>query len=730
MVLEFPWTNGGVETPGNSNEQIGSRTVDGGAKVEKDDPWNSWPPLEKSRIERLSNRPCMDYRMGIEPGDRRWRKNIVRDVENGSISLPSGYRDRKDIHRASDRVMHRCYHAARMVQNHFDNPVHGNYKDPLMEAIYIMLSWRGRISKAGEILASIVEEFDGPRQLLEDSSLPRFKELVSKAGLVKKRSDAIINLIGSFIERFPDGNTGEMMGWDDEDILDFLTGIPCIDRKSALCIMMYSLGRDRFPIDTHVGRILKRTGLLRELVTIDEDMEHRAVQQKAEFAVPPTVRRPLHAGLVSLGQKYCHPRTPSCRKCPLRNVCQQHAKNLQREVEGKPFTHIDLFCGAGGFSVGFRDEDFRTILAVDKDEKACQTYRLNHPEVPEGNIQCEDLSERSPAEIIDKCDCWREELRPGGVDVLTAGIPCQGFSKAGYRSRPGIDYNPLEDPRNKLYRVVIEWIREIRPRYVVIENVPEIRSAGNEDFRFFDALCNDIEKHDYKVDHAVINAFDHSVPQIRHRMIVIASHSSVPEIGLSELDEFSKEGPTLGQAIQDLPSLDASEGEWYRRYGEVVLTSHVARFNNEQDLKIYEAIRPGERYKDFIERDEGKEIIRERKATGRYAVYGTRSFSDKYHRLEEDRPSRTIVAHLNKDGNGYIHPNQVRSITPREAMRLQGFEDGYIFCGSQGSQFMQVGNAIPPPLARDVARLLAKHLKIMDRCLDKPAMTDIIGHGP
>ena len=139
-----------------------------------------------------------------------------------------------------------------------------------------------------------------------------------------------------------------------------------------------------------------------------------------------------------------------------------------------------------------------------------------------------------------------------------------------------------------------------------------------------------------------------------------------------------------------------------------MMIGHRARYNNSDDLEIFSAIRPGERYVDFVKRR--KDIIQRRRRNSTRAVYSTGSFADKYYKLEADRPSRTIVAHLHRDGNGYIHPYQKRSITPREAARIQGFDDDFVFAGGQGAQFVQIGNGVPPGLARAIARLLAHKL--------------------
>ena len=676
-------------------------------------PWMAWPSDSKAEIPILSEHPCLDRTWGLERIDGRWKDSLSLSIERGRIRIPSGTRNRKRILRSIDDVTLRTYHAARMLQTYFENPSHGNFRDPFLESMYIMLSWRTRIPDAEARLREVILAFKSPRDLAKRDALPRLRSIVGRSGFAEKRPEMIVELVRRFMKRFPDGNTSVMACWKDDEIIEFLTGIPGIGRKSALCVMMYSLGKTRFPIDTHVGRVIKRTQILHELVLVKEDTNHKVLQAEAEFAVPPSVRRALHTGSVALGQRICRPSNPSCGKCPISGICQFNRQRLLKRAESAPFSHVDLFCGAGGFSEGFNREGFRTVLAVDCEPSACDTFRMNHPSMPEGNVLCEDLALRQVKSVVKRCDGWNGQFKRGHVDVLTAGIPCQGFSKAGYRSRPGMKYDPLEDPRNLLYKRVLLWIRDLEPRYVILENVPEIRSAGGKDVRILDSICGALRRMEYRVDHQVINAFDHGTPQIRLRMIILASLRSAPEIKLDELEEYSHSGMTVRETFAGLPPLKSNSGSWYLRHGDALLTSHVTRFNNEEDLRIFEALRPGEHYEQFIIRR--RDIIEDRRKSRKRAVYGTRSFSDKYHKLDAEKPARTIVAHLKKDGNGYIHPSEPRSISIREAMRIQGFRDDYVFCGSGAKQYIQVGNAVPPPLSRDIARLLADHLEHASR---------------
>ncbi len=701
-------TNGGNES---AQAVIGEIRQE---RSENGDVWDFWPTPEKVIIPLLSEHACYDRSQGFTKEDGRWKRQVIRLVEQEKINIARCGEERQHIRQAIEDLSLRCHHASRMMeasfgsssQNHHQN----HYQNPLLETIIQQLrGWKSE-SKVDCLFNKLLTSFDGPRSIAYGETKTAFIDIFGTSRKYRKKPDMLVELVRAFIKQFPDGDILSMRAWKDDAVLDFLTQIPGIDRCSALCVLTYSLGRPRFPVDVTVTRVLERTQLLKEFIVEEDNSTPSTIQAIAESAIPPSLRAALHNGLSSVGIKYCLTNRSACTKCPLISICNYHAVVARKDVNRAKFNHVDLFCGAGGFSAGFSKEGFKTILAVDFEPAACDTFKLNHPEIPPENVQCEDLSRRRVKTIIDNCSAWKDQLRPGGVDVLTAGIPCQGFSKAGYRSRPGIKYDPLNDPRNHLYKNVINWVRNLQPRYAVLENVPEIRSAGGENHRILDALCNALKKNGYRVDYGIVNANDVGVPQTRYRMIIMASHPSVPEVKVSELKLIRKVGPNLNYAIGDLPELNAGCGKWYIRKDGSVLTGHVARYNNSEDLKIFDALDPGEHYKTFIQRHKGKEIIDERKRNGKYAVYDTKSFSDKYYRLKPDAPSRTIVAHLNKDGNGYIHPYQVRSITPREAMRIQGFDDRYMICGSASKQYVQIGNAVPPPLARNIAKLLAMRL--------------------
>lgn len=674
-----------------------------------------WPENTRVEVPLLQDWAPLDTR-SLFPVDRPWKQSLLRQIEKRELELPSQIRpSRRDARGAIHYVTFRLYHIARVLQTQFCNPNHGNYADPFLESLLILLSWKNRIENAQKTLDELRSSFASPVDILRVENQALLHQVVNQTGFNRKRPSMVVELVRAFSERFPEGTQTRLSEWTDEQIIAFLRSIQGIGLKSALCVLMYSLNRSRFPIDTHIRRVLRRAGLLQELFREEEQqLNHKQYQRQVERFVPPSVRIQLHTGLLALGMKLCRS-TPRCSECPIRKNCAYFRRDAVVQAGQRNLIHVDLFCGAGGFGEGFKDAEYRTILAIDKMKDAVRTYRLNHPAVPIENVMQLDLTSHSIDEVRGRMSSWSEYLvppsagenSPGLIHVITAGIPCQGFSKAGYRARLGSKYDTGTDRRNALYLNVIHWTRRLQPYYVVIENVRDIKGAKRRGVTAEEALRSAFEDIGYNATYEVFNAADFGVSQTRHRFILIASHRTVPRVRMLDILKYRKPQTDLLTAIQHYPPIAADDGRWYTLVNGHVVTGHRSRFNNVNDLEIFDAIRPGEHYRQFEQRR--SDIIYKRRAAG-LAVYSTDSFGDKYHKLVPTEPSRAIVAHLRKDGNGYIHPEQIRSITPREAARIQSFDDEYVFAGSRGSRFVQIGNAIPPALAKAIAQFLASQI--------------------
>jgi DNA (cytosine-5)-methyltransferase 1 len=320
------------------------------------------------------------------------------------------------------------------------------------------------------------------------------------------------------------------------------------------------------------------------------------------------------------------------------------------------------------------------------------------------------------------------------VDVLAAGVPCQGFSIVGYRTKPNLrkenGYKPHKDEKNLLFKQLLRFVRLLEPEFILMENVMgidriKVRYRGMND-PVIDLVHKSIENMGYSVSILKIDAKDFGIPQNRKRIFCIARKSKpLPENIKEKLLEAARELgfgdriENLGNAIRGLPPLGVDDGmeifpwnnnakpdgSYYLDYvvrPAKILYNYTTRFHNDDDMKIINEIRQGETYTQLVARAPGVLEGRDMK------TYRDDNFPDKFYRLRYDFPSRTIVAHLSKDGNSFIHPEQNRSLTVREAARIQTFPDDFVFSGSRTSQFIQVGNAVPPLLAKVFARFFRK----------------------
>ena len=337
------------------------------------------------------------------------------------------------------------------------------------------------------------------------------------------------------------------------------------------------------------------------------------------------------------------------------------------------------------------------------------------------------------------------------VDLIVGGPPCQGFSNAGkgIKSKARSLYlDFIDDPRNQLFKYFLDFVEYYSPKAVIIENVKGLASSKNYRSLIQDSLEN--TGLGYNTISIILNAENYGIPQSRERIFFIGIRKDLKDSDLFTfylpsllIDSHSKK-LSLKDSISDLPSIRSNpkplnlkkedeipigekgsfgENISCKKYDELVdlkneyvstinwfqskiitpknLYNHKARYNNEEDLKIYKLLKPGISLTD--KRNEKANELNK---------YSTKSFGDKYFKLDPNKPSRTIVAHLQMDNNGYVHYGDIpRGITPREAARIQSFPDWYKFEGPFTNQFKQIGNAVPPLLARKIYTVIADFLK-------------------
>jgi len=663
--------------------------------------WTEQIPLEPAvvRLEDDGDEFHLFHgRVRYGASSRKWRATLVRRLLTDHDSFP-GAREitgPADARALVDEVATNASILARALDALYGTPDLGNVTDPVSELVYIVLCWRTRIPTGRTMLDDLRSAFPRWEDLVRPEARQRLEEVLRPGGFLTNKSTTIVGIIAKLIADFGAADLSPLRGRSDEDVLAYLTSLPGLDLKGAQCVMLYALGRRVFPVDAHTITVLSRLGTLAPLVGELVGLEHRVVQRRLKDAVAPRLRGPLHVNLVVHGREVCKATRPECERCELRKLCafwRARQQEAASEQPSKPVL-VDLFAGAGGLSTGFLAQGYRVALAVDSDRSACRTLKLNHPEVPADKIVCAD---------VDSLTRKRGELRRlvgrgVRVDVLAAGLPCQGFSKVGYRTKPHILSRPTltNDPRNRLFKALLRAVAQLTPEAVLVENVPDMRSAGEGKTNILRRLERGLTDLGYSVQSFGLNAARLGLPQVRHRLFVVALRGSRTALDAREwlLQQHGVDQPLdLTSAIEGLPHLKADEGAMLQAVElagkKRLLFHHEARAHNPLDLKLFSLLRPGENSLVALERG-GKTLMR----------YSTDNFHDKYFRLKPGEPCRTIVSHLHKDANGFIHPYEDRGITAREAARVQGFLDDYIFLGSRCDQFIQIGNAVPPLVGR------------------------------
>lgn len=416
-----------------------------------------------------------------------------------------------------------------------------------------------------------------------------------------------------------------------------------------------------------------------------------------------------------------------------------------KKYKNRKLTFIDLFAGAGGLSEGFIKSGFTPIAHIEMNKDACLTLKTRiayhylrsknkfsiYVSYLKGKITAEELYKQIPEDLLETV-IQREiskktineifgiiknnnvNFGKDEIDLIIGGPPCQAYSNIG-RS---VDKNRMrEDGRNYLYKMYARFLKEFNPKIFIFENVPGIKTA--RDGEVFKNLKKYFKRIGYVLEGKIINASDFGVLQYRKRLVIIGwrkdSNFQYPNF------EKVEHEATINDVFKDLKSLQAGEvfdsgpyinepteylSNYEIRNGLEFYTQHIARPHNENDLKIYELV---------INKWKNENIrlkysdIPEKNRTQK----NTLSFLDRFKVVNNDGLSHTIVAHISKDGHYYIHPDksQLRSISVREAARIQSFPDDYKFEGSRTSIFKQIGNGVPPLMSFGISKEIKKMLE-------------------
>jgi DNA (cytosine-5)-methyltransferase 1 len=399
-------------------------------------------------------------------------------------------------------------------------------------------------------------------------------------------------------------------------------------------------------------------------------------------------------------------------------------------------TYIDLFAGAGGLSEGFIREGFIPVTHIEMGKDACDTlrtriayhhlrkannlkpyysylkndisrdelYKLVPDEIVQSVVQ-EEITDLNIDNIFKQID---KQLDSKKVNLIIGGPPCQAYSLIG-RSR---DPNRMNgDKRNYLFRFYGEFLTRYKPNYFVFENVLGLLSAGTRSY--LNEMIQLFESIGYSTALQILNAEEYGVLQRRRRVIIIGRKGKI-KFQFPTIDKVENKWQIKNDLLYDLPYLKPGEelpiaeytqplNNYLRksgiRNGTDFITQHITRHHNNRDLEIYS-----------IAIDKwlnGRRRLRYDELPNRLQTHhNVYAFLDRFKVIDPEGHSHTVVAHIAKDGHYYIYPdpNQIRSISVREAARIQSFPDNYYFEGGRTAAFKQIGNAVPPLMANAIAR--------------------------
>ena len=379
---------------------------------------------------------------------------------------------------------------------------------------------------------------------------------------------------------------------------------------------------------------------------------------------------------------------------------------------------IDLFCGAGGLSAGLEESGIVVVAAIEKIEVFCKTFKYNFPDAV---TITGDISDITPHDFSE-----RTGINKGSVNLIAGGPPCKTFSTIGVpKIKSVLQADIKSDPRNYLYQQFFDYVEYYDPDIFLMENVPRMKSVYKG--VLFNRITDFVVKLGYEPHSAILNSLNYGVPQSRKRLFLVGTKNGIrfqfpePTHALQEHEQGTmtfnglrnKNPRTVYDAIGDLPiisdgcrddELPCSKNENLTEYQLLVrnktgvVRNNICRVSNERAKRIFRYMEQGSRYMDLD--SEIRKILPFREDI----------FHDRLKRLDMSKPSWTVLAHIGMDGYMYIHPTQNRTLSVREAARIQSFRDSFIITGNMREQYVQVGNAVPPLLAQAIGNCLRTSL--------------------
>lgn len=400
-------------------------------------------------------------------------------------------------------------------------------------------------------------------------------------------------------------------------------------------------------------------------------------------------------------------------------------------MANKKYTFIDLFAGCGGLSEGFYRLGFKALAHVEINHWACETLRTRMRHYGYKNFNKEVIEyDITASDIIDRID---EAVAGRKVDIIIGGPPCQAYSTAGrVRDAKGM----AKDPRNYLFESYVKILEHYSPKFFVFENVTGLLSAKVDGRPIFPKIIKALG-HKYNVvnDPSVLvhNTADYGVPQIRKRVIIMGVRKDIDKVSVNDLYhdvikthwnpdtvEEERAGRTryvdVKQAIGDLPLVAPGSDASTDRFEYPCNNAFLKRIGKKGEHPLYDHIA---RNHNALDRERFTVMIHNhwtfgqlRRNMPQYEHEHARLFDNSYVVQWWELPSKTILAHIHKDGFQFIHPDekQARSFTVREAARIQSFPDDFEFAGSRGEKYKQIGNAVPPLFAEALAKAIKINL--------------------
>ncbi|MEU3109291.1 DNA (cytosine-5-)-methyltransferase [Streptomyces albidoflavus] len=358
---------------------------------------------------------------------------------------------------------------------------------------------------------------------------------------------------------------------------------------------------------------------------------------------------------------------------------------------------VDLFSGAGGLSFGVEQAGWTVATAVDYDERALETHAANFPGLSL-HMDLGDPEER---------DRLVELLSRAKIDLIAGGPPCQPFSRAGRSKIRDLVLNHKRDPRDRrkeLWQAYLDVVTRVRPRAVLMENVPDM--GLGDDFAVVRIIEEKLEGLGYATQVRLVDAWHYGVPQHRKRLILLARN----DVEKFEWSDKRNTHVSLRDAISDLPELEVEPRE---RIGARALPYQEKQKLSDFAAQMREGAEAGlvhdhmtrrvrkDDWEIFTDHMDSRTLYSQ--IPKRLQRYRADNYTDKYKKLDWDDRSRSITAHIAKDGYWYIHPREPRTLTVREAARIQTFPDRFRFAGTRSDAFRQIGNAVPPLLGKEAA---------------------------